>query len=164
MLVKVYAKGLHRHVSKVFWPNPPIAILELPNCLSYGCYIVILMSFQNISSTNYACCHSQLSSLSFTVVFFLIFFVVEVAVFVAAAVFGVSLAAIVVFVVSLVTFTVLAVVLVILTTFIAAFIILPLQLTLLKAKHQIILTFSSRNDDVTGKHDQKCRSNSEIAL
>ena len=105
MLVNVYAKGLHRHVSKVFWPNPPIAMLELPNCLSYGCYILILMSFQNISSTNYACCHSQLSSLSFIVVFFLIFFVVEVAVFVAAAVFGVSLAAIVVFVVSLVTFT-----------------------------------------------------------
>ena len=27
---------LHRHVCIVFWPNPPIAILELPNCLSYG--------------------------------------------------------------------------------------------------------------------------------
>ena len=28
--------GLHRHVCIVFWPNRPIAILELPNCLSYG--------------------------------------------------------------------------------------------------------------------------------
>ena len=26
--------GLRRHVCIVFWPNPPIAILELPNCLS----------------------------------------------------------------------------------------------------------------------------------
>ena len=37
MLVKVYASmGLHRHVCIVFLPNPSIAILELPNCLSYG--------------------------------------------------------------------------------------------------------------------------------
>ena len=28
--------GLHRHVHIVFWPNPPITILELPNYLSYG--------------------------------------------------------------------------------------------------------------------------------
>ena len=28
--------GLCRHVCIVFWPNPPIAILESPNCLSYG--------------------------------------------------------------------------------------------------------------------------------
>ena len=28
-------KVLHRHVCFVFLPNPPIAILELPNCLSH---------------------------------------------------------------------------------------------------------------------------------
>ena len=28
-------KVLHRHVCIVFLPNPPIAILELPNCLSH---------------------------------------------------------------------------------------------------------------------------------
>ena len=29
------SKVLHRHVRIVFLPNPPIAILELPNCLSH---------------------------------------------------------------------------------------------------------------------------------
>ena len=29
-------KVVHRQVCVMFWPNPPIAILELPNCLSYG--------------------------------------------------------------------------------------------------------------------------------
>ena len=36
MLVKVYARIRsfdHRHVCIVFLPNPPMAILELPNCL-----------------------------------------------------------------------------------------------------------------------------------
>ena len=28
--------GLYRHVCIVFWPNPPIAILESPYCLSYA--------------------------------------------------------------------------------------------------------------------------------
>ena len=28
-------KVLHRHVCIVFLPNPPIVILELPNCLSH---------------------------------------------------------------------------------------------------------------------------------
>ena len=37
MLVKVLCenKVLHRHVCIVFLLNPPIAILELPNCLSH---------------------------------------------------------------------------------------------------------------------------------
>ena len=35
MLVKVYARIRHRHVCIVFLPNPPIEILELPNCLSH---------------------------------------------------------------------------------------------------------------------------------
>ena len=26
----------HRHVCIVFWPNPPVAILKLPNCSSHG--------------------------------------------------------------------------------------------------------------------------------
>ena len=26
---------LHRYVCIVFWPSPPIAILELPKCLSH---------------------------------------------------------------------------------------------------------------------------------
>ena len=30
-------KVLHRHVCIVFLPNPPIAIAELPNCLSHEC-------------------------------------------------------------------------------------------------------------------------------
>ena len=39
MLVKAYARIrslVHRHVCIVFLPNPPIAILELSNCLSHN--------------------------------------------------------------------------------------------------------------------------------
>ena len=38
MLVKAYARirsFVHRHVCIMFLPNPPIAILELRNCLSH---------------------------------------------------------------------------------------------------------------------------------
>ena len=37
MLVKAYAenKVFHRHVCVVLFPNPLIAILELPSCLSH---------------------------------------------------------------------------------------------------------------------------------
>ena len=34
-------KVLHRHVSFVFLPNPPIVILELPNCSSHGWLIFL---------------------------------------------------------------------------------------------------------------------------
>ena len=42
-------KVLHRHVCIAFLPNPPIVILELPNCLSHEwltflkrCYLILV--------------------------------------------------------------------------------------------------------------------------
>ena len=56
MLIKVYArcenKVLYRHVCIVFLPNPPIAMLELPSCLSHEwltllkrCYWLVRQNF-----------------------------------------------------------------------------------------------------------------------
>ena len=63
------SKVLHRHVCIVFLPNLPIAILELPICLSYGwltflkrCYLLVRQEYNKhvtMKVDNYLYCNSN---------------------------------------------------------------------------------------------------------